>query len=29
MQFYRIRSNTALTIQRITISEGNVMIIYN
>jgi hypothetical protein len=29
MQFYRIRSNTALTITSITISGGNVVITYN
>jgi len=29
MQFYRIRSSTALTIQRITISGGNAVITYN
>jgi methionine-rich copper-binding protein CopC len=29
MQFYRIRSNTALTITSITISAGNVVITYN
>jgi hypothetical protein len=29
MQFYRARSNTALTITNVTISSGNVMITYN
>ena len=29
MQVYRIRSNTALTIRRITVSGGNVVITYN
>ena len=29
MQFYRIRSETALTIKRITLSGGNVVITYN
>jgi len=29
MQFYRIRSNTALTMQSITVSGGNMVITYN